>query len=581
MKNDFKKFLLSLYKPVKGLTFIMIVSMLISQILNLVKQYIIKGIIDLPNMENFQTSDLYRVIITLLVVIVFELIFFYTSNITRTIHMVKKQTPYVSEKLFNNLEKKTYSFFADNYTGKIATAINGITNEVTELNTRITTGFVSLLTSMISSLVILYTININIFITATILFAGIIITRLIYFSKNYLPLVKKSEECNREYNGILNDAVLNLTSLRLYNSVKDFSKTLKLKKQEANLYRNKASTREFSYGAVANVIYVITFAFLMFYSINLFSQNMMSLGNFIFFLNAMISLKTQTTHFAWSYIHIGESLVKIKNSYELLFTDNNIVDDHKSNIIINTGNIEFKEVSFRYNKSYVFKDFNLTVNNKQKLGIIGVSGSGKTTLVNLLFKFYSPEKGKILIDGKDIAEYNTNSLYNNLTYVPQETILLHSSIYANIKIAKPNATYEEVCNAAKKAELHDFIESLDDKYDTIVGEMGIKLSGGQRQRIALARIFLRDSKIVIFDEATSSLDNNTEFKIQRNIHKYFNEQTIICIAHRLSTLKDMDNILVIENGKVIDFGVPDEIIPKYDNKDFSVEPMSEQNFEVL
>lgn len=195
---------------------------------------------------------------------------------------------------------------------------------------------------MISSLIVLYTININIFIVATILFTGIIVSRLIYFSKKYLPSIKRAEEYSREYNGILNDAVLNFTSLRLYN-------------------------------------------------------------------------------------------------------------------------------------------------------------------------------------------------------------------------------------AAKKAELHNFIESLEDKYNTIVGERGIKLSGGQRQRIALARIFLRDSKIVIFDEATSSLDNNTEFKIQQNIHKYFNNQTIICIAHRLSTLKDMDNILVIEKGNIVDFGTPDYIIPKYDKKEFMIE----------
>lgn len=189
----------------------------------------------------------------------------------------------------------------------------------------------------------------------------------------------------------------------------------------------------------------------------------------------------------------------------------------------------------------------------------------------MIFKFYNPESGSILIDDKDIYKYSANSLYNNLTYVPQETILLHSTIYDNIKIAKPDATNEEIYNAAKKAELHNFIESLEDKYNTIVGERGIKLSGGQRQRIALARIFLRDSKIVIFDEATSSLDNNTEFKIQQNIHKYFNNQTIICIAHRLSTLKDMDNILVIEKGKIVDFGTPDDIIPKYEKKEFLVE----------
>lgn len=567
--RGFLEFLKSLYKPVKMLTIIMIASMIISQALDLVKQYIIKGIIDLPNTNGFQITDLYRVIFILLGVIILELIFYYTSNITRTIYMLKKQTPYISEKLFNNLNKKAYPFFIDNYSGKIASSINEINDETQVLNEKITSKFISILTSMISSLIILYTIDVKIFIVAFILFFGIIITRSIYFSKRFLPAVKKAQEYNREYNGILNDAVLNFTSLKIYSAIESFSKTLKGKKEDANLYRNNASKKEFTYGAVANVIYIIVFTILMLYSVKMYSNNLMSLGNLIFFINAMITLKSQTTSFTWAYIHIGETLVKIKNSYQLLYEDNNIIEDNKDDINITNGNVEFRNVFFKYNKKYIFEDFNLNIENKEKIGVIGISGSGKTTLVNLLFKFYSPENGKILIDDKDIQNYNTKSLYNNLTYVPQETILLHTSIYDNIKIAKPSASKEEIINAAKRAELHDFIESLEDKYDTIVGERGIKLSGGQRQRIALARIFLRGSKIVIFDEATSSLDNNTEFKIQKNIHKYFRNQTIICIAHRLSTLKDMDKIIVIDKGKIIDVGLPDEIISKYDKKELS------------
>lgn len=567
--RGFLEFLKSLYKPVKMLTIIMIASMIISQALDLVKQYIIKGIIDLPNTNGFQITDLYRVIFILLGVIILELIFYYISNITRTIYMLKKQTPYISEKLFNNLNKKAYPFFVDNYSGKIASSINEINDETQALNEKITSKFISILTSMISSLIILYTIDVKIFIVAFILFFGIIITRSIYFSKRFLPAVKKAQEYNREYNGILNDAVLNFTSLKIYSAIESFSKTLKDKKEDANLYRNNASKKEFTYGAVANGIYIIVFTILMLYSVKMYSNNLMSLGNLIFFINAMITLKSQTTSFTWAYIHIGETLVKIKNSYQLLYENNNIIEDNKDDINITNGNVEFRNVFFKYNKKYIFEDFNLNIENKEKIGVIGISGSGKTTLVNLLFKFYSPENGKILIDDKDIQNYNTKSLYNNLTYVPQETILLHTSIYDNIKIAKPSASKEEIINAAKRAELHEFIESLEDKYDTIVGERGIKLSGGQRQRIALARIFLRDSKIVIFDEATSSLDNNTEFKIQKNIHKYFRNQTIICIAHRLSTLKDMDKIIVIDKGKIIDVGLPDEIISKYDKKELS------------
>lgn len=570
-KNEFIRFLISLYKPVKFLTFIMIITMMASQVFDLIKKYIIKGIIDLPANPNFQISNIYNVAYTLLIVIIIEIVLFYISNIIRTITIERKQTPYISQKLFNNLAKKNYPFFVDNYSGKIGSSINDINNEISELNTRITTGFVSILTSMISNLIILYTVDFKIFLTASILFIGIIVTRIIYFSKRYLPLIKKTQDYNREYNGILNDAILNFSTLRIYNSIESFSNTLKSKKETAIYYRNQASKKEFTYGAFANLAYFITFAFLLVYSIKIYSLNILTLGNFIFFINSMISLKKSSTDFAWSYINIGEVLVKIKSSYDLLYDTNNLKDDKKENIEINSGSIVFNNITFKYDKNNVLQDFNLKIMDKSKVGIIGISGSGKTTLVNLLFKFYTPQEGSILIDGTDINDYNTESLYKHLTYVPQDTILLHSTIYENIKIAKPEASYEEIIEASKKAEMHSFIENLPDKYETIVGERGIKLSGGQRQRIALARIFLRNSKIVVFDEATSSLDNNTEFRIQQNIHKYFTEQTIICIAHRLSTLKDMDYIVVIDNGVIMDMGIPSDIIPKYDKVDFSCE----------
>lgn len=408
--KDFIKFLFSLYKPVKVLAIVMVVSMMISQVFDLVKQYIIKGIIDLPSNPNFQVSDLYSVAFVLIIIIILQLIFFYISNITRTIFVVKKQTPYIAEYLFNVLDKKNYAFFTDNYSGKISSSINEVNDEIVNLNTRITTGFMSLLTSMISSLIILYTINFYIFITAFILFAGIIITRIVYFSYKYLPLIKNAQETNREYNGVLNDAVLNFTSLKIYNAVKTFSENLRTKKEEVNVYKNEASTREFTYGAIANVAYVLVFSILIIYSISLFNKGLMTLGDFVFFINAMISIKTASTSFTWSYIHIGEILVKVKNSYDLLFNDNNLKNDNKKDIMINKGDIVLNNVSFKYKRSNVLENFNLTIKDKEKVGIIGVSGSGKTTFVNLLFKFYTPQKGEILIDNKNINDYNT-SLY--------------------------------------------------------------------------------------------------------------------------------------------------------------------------
>lgn len=335
--------------------------------------------IDLPNHSNFTPDNLYKSALILLIVIVLELIFFYISNIVRTIHIVKKQTPYISEKLFNHLNTKSYPFFIDNFSGKISSSINEVTDEIINLNTKITTGFISLLTSMISSLIILYTIDLKIFIAALILFAGIIITRIIYFSKRYLPLIKCAQEANRDYDGILNDAILNFNSLRIYDAIENFSKTLKTKKEDVNIYKNKASAKEFTYGAIANVVYIITFSCLLFYSINQFSNNLMTLGNFIFFINAMISLKTSTTHFAWSYIHIGEIFVKLKSCYDLLYDDFNLVNDDKNDLIINSGAITFNNVTFKYTKNNVLENFDLAIKDKQKIGIIGVSGSGKTT----------------------------------------------------------------------------------------------------------------------------------------------------------------------------------------------------------
>lgn len=568
--KQFIKFLLSLYQPVKFLSIVMIMSMILSQVAILFKQFVIKGIIDLPSKSVFGLNNLLNVVALLVVFLILELIFFYLSNITRTILVPKRQRPYISEMLFNNLKKKKYNFFLENYSGKISSSINEIIEETTKLNDTITTGFVSMTATMISNLIILFSINYNIFLIALILFGGIIVARLYYFYKNYVPLIVKYQEQEREFSGVLNDAVMNFTSLKIYNTIDNFSRKLKSNKTKAIRYKNAASKKEFSFGAIVNVIFVTVFTLVLVYSVNLFNNNQLTIGDFVFVVTAILALKTDTTKFSWTYIHLGESLSKLKNCFDLLYSNEQFEITADKKLILENSDIEFKNINFKYTKNNVLENFNLRINNHESLGIIGVSGSGKTTLINLLFRFFEPQNGEILIDKKNIQEYSIDSLYENITYVPQETILLHDTIYENIKIAKQTATEEEIISALKKAELYDFIKKLDDGIQTIVGERGIKLSGGQRQRIALARIFLRDAKILIFDEATSSLDNNTEFSIQQNINKYFKDKTIICIAHRLTTLKDMDRVAVIKDGKIIEYDKPSVIIPKYENMKFDV-----------
>ncbi len=542
--------------------------MILAQILSLIGMYTIKNTVNLPFKENFELKQLYIALAIIAVVFVVETIARYISMTIRSIPLRVKQGKFVTQKLFNHLSNKSYSYYSDNYSGKIANAISEVCPKLERLNKVILQDLICHIGSMITSFVILASINLVIFGISFVIYIGIIVGRLVYFKITYLKCQKSAQIENREFNGLLNDSIMNFTSLRIYNSVNAFSNNIVGQKSRELFYKSKASKHEFLYGFFSNILHLVVLISIAVYGLELYKLSAITIGDFVFILTSMISIKNSTTSISWQIVDISDTLVVINNSYELLYDDNNIFEDNKPDLQINSGTVEFKDVSFKYTNEDVFNHFSLKVEDKTKVGIIGVSGSGKSTLVNLLFKFYKCNSGSILIDGKNIDDFSNKSLYNNITYVPQDTILLHSTIYENIRLAKPSATEEEIFEASKKAELHEFIESLPNKYETIVGERGIKLSGGQRQRITLARIFLKSTKIVIFDEATSALDNETEFKIQKNINQYLKGQTIICIAHRLSTLTDMDKILVIEKGKIIDSGTPKKIIPKYSKTNY-------------
>lgn len=561
--KEFTKFLFSLYKPVKFSAVIMIVAMMLAQVFALFRQYILKDLIDLPSQVNFSNKTLLIYVIALLAVFIFETIFFYISNITRCNVVQIKQSPYITERLYNNISKKSYSFFTDNYSGKISSAINEISSNVESLNNNLTASFIATCSSMIASFILLLSIDVILFVVALVFFVGLIIIRIIYFNKYFTPLCKDSAEISREYCGVLNDSITNFVSIKLAGVIKRFASKLKTRRKDSCELIVKAHKREFTFGAVAHILFIVVFGLLLWYAITKFNAGILTIGGLVIFIQSMFALKSNSTNISWSYIGLVQIIVMLRNSYDVLYKDNNRDDEHLPDIDVTTGNVKFEKVTFGYTDKNILKNFSLNIRDKQKIGIIGISGSGKTTLSNLMLKFFEPQEGKILIDGKDIKDYNSSSLYKSITYAQQEVILLHTTLKENIKLVKPDATDEEVIFAAKKAKIHDFISGLEDGYETLVGERGIKLSGGQRQRVALARIFLKEAKIIIFDEATSSLDNDTEFEVQKNIDEYFENQTVICIAHRLSTLENMDMIYVLKDGKVADKGTPEKIIPKY------------------
>jgi ATP-binding cassette subfamily B multidrug efflux pump len=239
---------------------------------------------------------------------------------------------------------------------------------------------------------------------------------------------------------------------------------------------------------------------------------------------------------------------------------------HAKPLTVRTGRIEFKNVNFGYGRETgVLKNFNLTIEPGEKVGLVGRSGAGKSTVVNLLLRFFDLEGGAILIDGEDISHLTQESLRAQISVVTQDTSLLHRSIRANIRYGRPEATDEEIERAARLAHAHEFIPALEDwhgrrGYDAHVGERGIKLSGGQRQRIAIARVILKDAPILVFDEATSALDSEVESAIQSSLGTLMEGKTAIAIAHRLSTIAQMDRLVVLDHGRIIEQGTHRELI---------------------
>ena len=224
------------------------------------------------------------------------------------------------------------------------------------------------------------------------------------------------------------------------------------------------------------------------------------------------------------------------------------------------GDVAWKNVTFEFGKNRIFDEFNLKIQPQQRVGLVGPSGAGKTTFVSLLLRQHDIDSGEILIDGQNIAEVTQDSLREQIAVVPQEPLLFHRSIRENIAYGKPNATENEIMAVARQAQAHDFIRELPEGYDTLVGERGVKLSGGQKQRVAIARAMLKDAPILVLDEATSALDSESEVAIQKALHKLMAGKTVVAIAHRLSTLREMDRIIVLEGGKIVEDGSHDALV---------------------
>jgi ABC-type multidrug transport system fused ATPase/permease subunit len=307
---------------------------------------------------------------------------------------------------------------------------------------------------------------------------------------------------------------------------------------------------------------------LLFLALHYWRQGTVSIGDFVLLQAYAISLMGQLWGFGRVTRKLSESFSYSREMVEILTTVHEVRDRiGAKKLTVNGGTISFEKVSFNYNETRsVLKDFNLVIPAGQKIGIVGSSGAGKSTFVSLLLRYYDVTSGKILIDGQDVADVTQDSLRGNISLIPQDVLLFHRTLRENIRYGRTNATDAEVEAAAKLAHAADFIENVPEKYSALVGERGVRLSGGERQRVAIARAILKNAPILVLDEATSSLDSESEGLIQDSLEKLMHGKTTIVVAHRLSTLKKMDRIIVIENGHILEDGKPSELLEKSGSK---------------
>ncbi len=469
----------------------------------------------------------------------------------------------LSNAAFANLLGHSHNFFSSNFAGTLTRRVTRYSRAFEQVLDSVTFNFFSTGVFAIGAIFVLS--QKNIFIGgALLLWTIIFITIQVGMAKYRQPLRLARAAEDSKVTGLLSDAISNQSAIHLFaaGSVerKSFAQAV-LNWKEATMKSWIADAWVF---AVQGLFAIAIEVGLLAGALVLWKHQVITVGDFVLIQVYIIGLIDRI----WG---IGNSMRKLYDAFadahemiEILETPYDVQDAKDATaLVVTEGTVAMKDVGFNFVENRtILKDFTCTIAGAEKVALVGPSGAGKSTITKLLLRFYDVTEGSICIDGQDIRTVTQDSLHEAIAFVPQEPVLFHRSLMENIRYGRHDASDEEVIEAAKKAHCHEFIASLPEGYATHVGERGVKLSGGERQRVAIARAILKNAPLLILDEATSSLDSESESLIQDALNVLMEGKTVIVIAHRLSTIMTMDRILVVEDGAVVAQGTHDELLQK-------------------
>lgn len=557
----FKKFI-SYYRNHLGLFILDMIAALLMAGIDLVYPYF-TGIFMDDYIPNGKIQSMVIVSLTLLILFIIRLICSHIVNYWGHIMGCKMEFD-MRQDLFKKFQSLNFSYYDENKTGVIMSRLVGDLRDITELAHHGPEDIFISLIMIIGSFIILF--NINAVFTLSIF---PIIILIIIFSIWRRNAMMQGFRATRKTQGEINAQIeSSIGGIRLTKSFAnedyEYNKFTENNLNYANSWKNALFQMSIFSSGNTFLIDILNLILLIIGGILVYN-NTLTFGDFTAFLlyiNFLIKPIQRLINFMQQF---QTGWAGFERFYEIIQLEPKIKSKENAIYLNNPkGNIIFNHVNFKYeaNEEHVLTDFNINIESGKKIALVGESGVGKSTISLLIPRFYDVTSGEILIDDINIKDYELSSLRKNIGHVQQEVYIFYGNIRDNILYGNPQATEEEIIIAAKKARIHDFIMSLENGYDTIVGERGVKLSGGQKQRIAIARVFLKNPAILILDEATSALDNITEMLIQEALEDLTKGRTSIIIAHRLSTIKEADEILVLSKNGISERGTHEELLNK-------------------